>query len=204
MMFSCWIELWKKLLLLFVNLATYLREDFRESFATTVWAFAEHMGKQELSRPFRGESGGAYLRPKALLFVHCKENRRRLAVSGGHVFFVLLLVVCRSVRRRWPWNGAALRKTPMTCHLWTWGQQVENVLKLKRLEMANLVLLTSCLHTFSSFQKICLRLKSVWAPKSVGSPAFFTQQLPIHWDNLKVLKENTFLVLSDRLEFPQC
>ena len=50
------------------------------------------MGEQELSRPFRGESGGAYLRPKALLFVHCKENRRRLAVSGGHGFFVLLLV----------------------------------------------------------------------------------------------------------------
>ena len=108
-------ELWKKLLLLFVNLATYLREDFRVSFATTVWAFAEHMGKQELSRPFRGESGGAYLRPKALLFVHCKENRRRLAVSGGHVFFVLLLVVCRSVRRRWSRAGVTIGTC--TCQL---------------------------------------------------------------------------------------
>ena len=56
------------------------QHTFAKTFATTVWAFAEHMGKQELSRPFRGESGGAYLRPKALLFVHCKENRRRLAV----------------------------------------------------------------------------------------------------------------------------
>ena len=57
-------ELWKKLLLLFVILATYLRENFRVAFATTVLAFAEHMGKQELSRPFRGESGVVYLRPK--------------------------------------------------------------------------------------------------------------------------------------------
>ena len=56
--------------------------------------------------------------------------------------------------------------------------------------------LTSLPHTFSSFQKICLRLKSVWAPKSVGSSAVFTQQLPIHWDNLKVLKRNNLLVLT--------
>ena len=97
----------KKLLLLFVNLATYLREDFRESFATTVWAFAEHMGKQELSRPFRGESGGAYLRPKALLFVHCKENRRRLAVrldkkdgQTWHVPRVVLTTYCLGVGLR--------------------------------------------------------------------------------------------------------
>ena len=47
-----------------LHLATYLRENFRVAFATTVLTFAEHMGKQELSQPFRRESGGVYLRPK--------------------------------------------------------------------------------------------------------------------------------------------
>ena len=65
------------------------------------------MGKQELSRPFRGESGGAYLRPKALLFVHCKENRRRLAVrldkkdgQTWHVPRVVLTTYCLGVGLR--------------------------------------------------------------------------------------------------------
>ena len=65
------------LVLLFVNLATYLCEDFRIAFATTVFAFTEHVGKQELSQLFRGESGGVYLKYRGVLFVHCKAKRRR-------------------------------------------------------------------------------------------------------------------------------
>ena len=90
------------------------------------------MGKQELSRPFRGESGGAYLRPKALLFVHCKENRRRLAVrldkkdgQTWHVPRVVLTTYCLGVGLRslhflrvpslhWPY---VLKGTH---GLWTW------------------------------------------------------------------------------------